>query len=220
MDRTPTPAPIRRARRTRALGRLHRSRLARSEAFRRPWTLVLGVIICVEIVVWMGVGTDWFGWGPSHVGTSSGNGNGSSPSLNPFNETIQSVLAGIRYDGNRSGYFPALDGTDVCGHCPALPFTDENYAPAVAGFWFYFNVTNTAPVFESISNFSLSTSGANPGLFTPGGLACCFPSFGSPTIAVGFLPGQTLGLAVFVHAPTIPNVGPAGFTLFFNATTP
>jgi hypothetical protein len=85
--------------------RFHRSRAA---VFRRPWTLVLGIIISAEIIIWMGVATDWFGWGPAHGGSSPANGNGSVHSLNPFNESIQRVVAAIQYTGNLTGYFPAL----------------------------------------------------------------------------------------------------------------
>jgi hypothetical protein len=194
--------------------RFRRSCLAATKV---PWTLLLGAVLSAEIVVWTGVATDWFGLTSS--GGSSG-GTSPGPNPNPYNETVRSVVANVTYTGNLSGYFPALQGQDICGHCPARPFTDDNYAPPVAGFWFYFNVTNTAAYYETIVNFTLSTSGANPHLFTPGYARCCYPQYQSYAGMVGFTPGRTFGLEAFVYAASLPDVGPSGFVLYFNVTAP
>lgn len=181
-----------------------------------PWTLLLGVVLCAEIVLWTGVATNWFG--PATAGGSGTNPPGPNP--NPYNELIRGVVVNVTYTGNLSGYFPALENQDVCGRCPALPFMDDNYTPPVAGFWFYFNVTNDAAYYETIANFTLSTSGTNPELFVPGYAKCCYPWFESYAAMVGFTPGQTFGLAAFVYAPSIPDVGSSGFVLYFNVTAP
>lgn len=182
-----------------------------------PWTFILGVVLSAEIIVWAGVATNWFG------SFSSGTSNGTTapgPNPNPYGELVQAVIAHIVYTGNLSGYFPALQDQNVCGHCPAQPFTDDNYSPPVAGFWFNFNVTNTAPYDESIVNFTLNTSGANPQLFRPGIVRCCYPTYQSPAAQLVFILDQTLGLKVFVYAASVPDVGPSGFILYFNVTSP
>jgi hypothetical protein len=193
-----------------------RFRQHRRAAARRPVTLLLGAVLAAEIVVWTGVATNWFGVIPA--GGSSPKGT-PEPNPNPYNETVRKVVAAVNYTGNLSGYFPALQGLDICGHCPAVPFNDTAFSPPVAGFWFYFNVTNTASYYESISNFTVTTSGANPNLFLPGYAKCCYPGFLSFVAQVGFVPGQTFGLEAFVHAAFLPNVGPSGFTLYFNVTS-
>lgn len=190
--------------------RFYSSRVAATKV---PWTFLLGAVLAAEIVVWTGVATNWFGLAP---GASSGTTPGPNP--NPYNEVVQGVIANVTYSGNLSDYFPALQNQEVCGHCPAQPFMDDNYSPPVAGFWFYFNVTNTAAYYESIGNFTLSTSGANPQLFTPGYAKCCYPHYLSYAAAAGFTPDQTFGLEVFVYATSLPDVGPSGFILYFNVT--
>ncbi len=171
-------------------------------------------------MVWTGIATDWFWWGPATGSGASGGGGHSGFNPNPYNESIREVVGGIDYLGASSGYFSALQGQDICGHCPALPFVDENYSPAEAGFWFYFNVTNNGTQWETISNFSITTSGSNPGLFKPGWVACCYPLYAQATVTVGFAGNQTWSLAGFVLAPSLPDVGPAGFVLYFNVTSP
>jgi hypothetical protein len=182
-----------------------------------PWLFVLGVVVSVELVVWTGQATDWFGWTPQGaVSPSSPPG----PNPNPFNETVQSVIANVTYTGNLTGYFPALEEQDICNHCPRLPIEDDAHDPPTAGFWFYFNVTNNAPYTESIVNFTLTTSGANPQLFLPGYVVCCAPSYNSYAAQVVFPSGLTVGLGAFVTAASLPNVGPSGFILYFNVTAP
>jgi hypothetical protein len=196
-----------------------RFRRSRAGAGKPPWRLVLGAILSAEIVIWTVRATDWFGWAPGSG--APGPSGTQEPNLNPYNESIQEVVASIDYTTNASGYFPALQGTDICGHCPARPFTDYNVSPAVAGFWFYFNVTNDAPDWEWISNFSIATSGANPELFGPGFVACCYPDYyQSETNQPLFPPNATWGFAAFVQATSIPDVGPGGFVLYFNVTSP
>ncbi len=126
----------------------------------------------------------------------------------------------MTYNGASSGYFAALDGKDLCGPCPTLPTTDYNYTPAVSGFWFYVNVTSSATVYVTLSNFTVSTGGGHPTLFTLSRVVCCSPGYSEVTVRVGFTPGSEMGLAAFVYAVSIPDVGPAGLALYFNATSP
>src|SRR5271170_2705852 len=121
-----------------------RFRRSLKAAARRPWPLVFAAILSVEIVVGAGMATDWFWWAPAGGSSAAGGGGPAGPNPNPYNETIQGVWAGINYTGTSNGYFVVLEGTNICGHCPALPYTDYNISPAVAGFWFYFNVTSNA----------------------------------------------------------------------------
>jgi hypothetical protein len=199
--------------------RRSRFRTSRIAAARRPLPIVLAAILSAEIVIGAGIATDWFWFGPASGSSTSGGGK-PGPNPNPYNETILGVWASINYTDAASGYFTALQGLDICGHCPARPFTDYNFSPPVAGFWFYFNVTNNGSQYETISNFTVATSGANPSLFTPGFVACCYPSYELTTAKVGFTPGETFALAGFVHAASIPDVGPSGFVLYFNVTSP
>jgi len=192
-----------------------RFRSSRRGAARRPWTLLLGAILSAELVIWAGIGTDWFAWGGRSTTRTP-----PSPNLNPFNDSVQSVLAGINYTGNLTGYFAALEGNEICGHCPAHPFTNENFSVPVVEFRFFFNVTNSATQWEAITNFTLVTSGTDPGLFTPGGGRCCYPTYTILTGYVDFSPGQTIGLAVYAYASSLPDVGPPGFVLYFNVTSP
>ncbi|HLN50507.1 MAG TPA: hypothetical protein VK455_00375 [Thermoplasmata archaeon] len=197
-----------------------RFRRSRIGAARRPLPLLLAAILSAEIVIGAGIATDWFWFGPASGSSAPGGGGKPGPNPNPYNETILGVWAGISYTGAMSGYFIALQGKEICGHCPAIPFTDYNFSPPVAGFWFYFNVTSNATTYETISNFTVATSGANPELFSPGFVSCCYPSYESTTARVGFTPSETVGLAAFVHAASIPDVGPSGFVLYFNVTSP
>lgn len=206
-ERSPS-APVRRRIRFRRPG---------AGAAKRHFGLVLSAVLSAEIVLWAGVGTDWFGLAAS--GSSSGT-TAQGPNPNPYNETVQHVYADVTYTGNLTGYFPALEGVDICNHCPARPFTDDEFTPPVAGFWFYFNVTNKASYDESITNFTLATSGANPELFVPGYALVGYPTYLSRAARVQFLPDQTIGMAAFVYAVSIPDVGPGGFVLYFNVTAP
>ena len=174
------------------------------------------MIISAEIVVWSGIATDWFGYGPA----TSTPGGPPGPNLNPYHEEIEHVIAGVTYIGNSTGYLPALEGKDICNHCPAPPFTDYGFSPAVLGFWFEFNVTNTAVWWESMANFSVASSGPTPGLFTPGIARCCYPSFESSASYAYLEPNQTVGLEILVVAPSLADVGPSGYTIYFNVTSP
>jgi hypothetical protein len=193
-----------------------RFRLARGGTARIPWLIILGVVVSAEIVVWTGQATNWFGWVPGTTGSSSPSG----PNPNPYNETVQAVVANVTYTGNLTGYFPALQMANVCNGCPRLPVVQTNHTPPNLGFRFYFNVTNTAEYLETIVNFTLATSGTNGQLFMPGYVVCCYPSYGSYSAVVMFTPGQTVGVEVYVHAVSLPDVGPAGYTLYFNVTSP
>jgi len=202
-----------------ALGtRTRRRRLHRRTqgAVRIPWTFVLSVILSAEIFVWSGIATDWFGYGPP----GSPSTGPPPPNLNPYDEKIVHVIAGVTYHGNSTSYFPALEGKDICNHCPGLPFIDYGFSPAVLGFWFEFNVTNDATWWELMANFTVATSGPTPGLFTPGIARCCYPSFESAASYAYLEANQTVGLKILVVAPSLADVGPSGYTLYFNVTSP
>ena len=194
-----------------------RFRRARAGTARIPWLIILGVVVSAEIVVWTGQATNWFGWVPATKGSGTGP---AGPNPNPYNETVEAVIANVTYTGNLTGYLPALEQENVCNHCPRLPVVQTNHTPPNLGFRFYFNMTNNAAYYESIVNFTMTTSGANPQLFMPGYVVCCYPAYGSYSAVVGFTPGQTIGVEVYVHAVSLPNVGPAGFVIYFNVTSP
>lgn len=175
----------------------------------------------------MGLGraTSWYGLVPYSASTSHGgtvHTPPSGPNLNPYNEAVQAVLASITYNGNSSGYFAALEGTQLCDRCPVVPHTDDLFSPPFVGFWFYVNVTNSANQWETLTNFTVSTSGTDPTLFTLEWVVCCYPLYQYLVLAdgAGFTAHQTLGLGVFTEAAQLPDVGPSGFTLDFNVTSP
>ncbi|MGP8074206.1 MAG: hypothetical protein ACLP74_04185 [Thermoplasmata archaeon] len=199
--------------------RLRRSKRAASST---KWPLVIAAVASVVIVLAVGAATNWFWYAsaPSSGGGGGGGGGHSGPGPNPYNETISAVYSSVTYNGASSGYFAALDGKDLCGPCPTLPTTDYNYTPAVSGFWFYFNVTSSASAYVTLSNFTVTTRGSDPALFTLSRVVCCSPSYSEVTIRVGFTPGAEMNLAAFVYAASIPDVGPAGMALYFNATSP
>jgi hypothetical protein len=198
--------------------RLRRSRQGASSA---KWPLVLAAVASVVIVLAVGAATNWFWFASATSGGGGGGGGGhSGPGPNPYNETISAVYSSVTYNGASSGYFAALDGKDLCGPCPTLPTTDYNYSPAVSGFWFFFNVTSSAGAYVTLSNFTVTTRGSDPTLFTLSRVVCCSPSYSEVTVRLGFTPGAEWGLAAFAYALAIPDVGPAGVALYFNATSP
>jgi len=205
------------------VGRRGGFRRSRGGRLRRLWTLILVGVVAAEVVVGLGRASNWYGFGPyvpPNTGTVSPPPSG--PNLNPYNETISAVLASITYTGSSSGYFAALQGTQICPRCPVIARTESVFSPPFVGFPFYVNVTNGAGQWETLSNFTLSTGGANPTLFVLALVVCCYPLYQYLVLAdgVGFVPDQTLGLGGFAEAGELPDVGPAGFTLYFNVTSP
>jgi hypothetical protein len=191
---------------------------------RRPGLLTWIAVVCV-VAVLIEVGAVTNGFGLAHLlfpskGTSPGP---SGPNPNPYNETILAVTASIVY-GTGRGEFPALQGTDLCNLCPALPLENASYDPPVAGFWFFFNVTNEGTNGTHIGNFTLGTSGSEPHLFRMVNVVCCSPRYEEVVTAVYFTPvgttGSSFGLAAYVIASSIPPTVLGGYTLYFNSTSP
>ena len=116
----------------------------------------------------------------------------------------------MTYNGASSGYFAALDGKDLCGPCPTLPTTDYNYTPAVSGFL----VLRQRDKFGNRVCDAVQLHGVYR-RWTPDALhalaRCLLLSRRlEVTVRVGFTPGSEMGLAAFVYAVSIPDVGPAG----------
>jgi len=150
-------------------------------------------------------------------------GSGSSgppgPGPNPFDENVTAVLSSIIY-GTGDHSFPSLQGVQLCGQCPAAPTENASYDPPVAGLWFYFNVTNVGSNWTYLANFTLTTSGSNPHLFTLAGVVCCSPTYSEIVLRIGFTPGAHYGFRAYVIASSIPYDGATGYSLYFNATSP
>ena len=190
---------------------------------RRRVLLTSVAAVCVAaVLIEVGAVTNGFGLapllskGPSPTGPPG-------PDPNPYNETILAVTASVVY-GNGKGLFPALQGTDLCSRCPALPRENASYDPPVAGFWFFVNVTNEGTNGTYLANFTLGTSGTNPHLFRMVGVVCCWPGYEEVVSRVYFTPdgsaGSKFGLAAYVIASAIPSTASGGYTLYFNSTSP
>lgn len=189
---------------------------------RRSRLLWVAVACGLAVVVEVAVFTNAFGLivaKSSSGGTPVGPPPGPNP--NPYNESITGVNTTITYyEKNATGYFPALEGKQLCPACPERPKTNYNYTPPAAGFWFYVNVTNTGNTDEELSNFSLTTSGPNAALFVLVVVLCCYPLYGEETYALSFLSGATWSLAAYVIAAAIPDDGTTGYALTFSAVSP
>lgn len=187
---------------------------------RRRWVYLIAALCVAAIVLEVGFVTDWFGLASRPAGTSA-NPPSTGTNPNPFNQTVRSVTASVSYRGSAAGSFPALDGTNLCPECPALPRADYSASPPEAVFSFYVNVTNTGTAFALLANFSLRTvnyAGAGP--FALRAVLCCSPTYSEGADSLGFLPGQTLGLAGVAYATYVPDNGPLGYELAFSATSP
>ncbi len=185
-----------------------------------PWVAVACV---AAVVIEGGAVTGWFGlsglFAPPGGGTAP-----SGPNPNPYDENVTGIWAQVTYtNGNRSS-FPALQGTNLCSGCPRLPPVNRSYSPPVAGIWFYFTVTNYGTNGTSISNFTLTTSGADPTLFRLVGVVCCAPTYEEVVVRAYFTPypsiGDSLSFAAYAVATAIPNDGSLGYALYFNVTAP
>lgn len=200
---------------------------ARSPYRGRPWIvrqtrahplLFVAVLVCVAAVfIEVAATTHFFGL----VQPSSGGGS-TLPSLNPYGEVIFAVNSSVTYHSGSSGYFPALDGTDLCQYtCPKTPVLVSNNGNTSIGVFFYVNVTNTATTDESLSNLTLTTSGANTDLFSLV-LICCYPTYQEPfskwTDAAS---GATVGLRGYAYVTVpIPYTGAGGYSLLLESTSP
>jgi hypothetical protein len=187
---------------------------------RRRGILLWVAVACVAAaVIEVGAVTSWFGL-PALLSPHGGGSTPSGPNPNPFNENITGIWAQVTYtNGNRSS-FPALQGTNLCSGCPKLPPVNRSYDPPVSGIWFYFAVTNYGKNATSISNFTLSTSGADPSLFRLVGVVCCAPTYQEVVTSVYFTSMTSFSLAAYAVATAIPNDGSLGYALYFNVTAP
>ena len=164
------------------------------------------------------VGVVTSGFGLLRSGSSSGP---SSPNLNPNKEAILAIFSAVTYRGSGSGYFSNLTDRNLCaGTCPlvlaSVPANRSEF-----GIFFYLNVTNNASSTERLANFSLSTGGANPDLFSFA-VGCCFHDNYSEDVSVlDALPHTTTGLRGFVFTnEVIPYTSAGGYTVYFNSTSP
>jgi hypothetical protein len=190
-------------------------------ARRSKFTLLawVGVVCLIAVVGEIGFVTNGFG-----LGSLVGKGSHPSPSPanpNPDNERITGMTGAIVYHGGGSGNFPGLSGGNLCPACPILPTVYANASPPVAGVWVYFNVTFTGTSPQSISNFTLTTSGSNPALFTLIGVYTA-PRYSESATSLTFTSGRgsTIGLGVFAEATSIPGDGSTGYSLTFSVTSP
>jgi hypothetical protein len=140
----------------------------------------------------------------------------SLPNLNPGNVPILGVQGQINFTGSSSDYLTLVGGSNLCPLCPVVPTATDRYTPPVVGFWFFLNVSNLGTTYHTIDSFKLvgPTSGNAP-IFLVRAVLCCGPSYEEPSQSVGFTPGQTIGLEVFVQATSIPATGTSGYYLSF-----
>jgi len=194
---------------------------------RRPRILLWVLVACLAaVVIEVGAVTDGFGIGS--LLASRGPSSSGSPGPNPYGEEVTAVYASL--SGSGAGSFPSLEGTNLCliPACPATPKEDTTYDPPVAGMWFFFNVSNVGSTGAYLSNFTLTTSGSEPHLFELVAVKCCYAgsgasSYGEVVTSVYFTSsgsGSYHGLAAYAIAASIPDDGPTGYALYFNATSP
>lgn len=186
---------------------------------RRRRLIVWAAVACVAaVLIEVGAVTDLFGFG--WFGKSGTSTPSPPPNPNPYDENITSVLGSIAYSGSGTDPFPILNGGQLCPACPIAPKEDTSVDPPVASVWVYFNVTYTGTNDTTISNFTLSTSGSDPGLFELLGVFAP-PAFGETVTLVTFWSGHaTWELAFHASASSIPNDGSAGYQLTLHVTSP
>ena len=177
-------------------------------------------VVLIEIAAVTGV----FAWVQHPFGTPGP----SVPDLNPDGQTILAIPSNITYFGGPTGYFPALNGTDLCGgRCPELPhlwISDRPSLPSEIGVFFYYNVTNVGTTDVNLSPPVLATSGPIPTLFFLQ-TYCCWSGthqsywemISSP---VQLTPGTIVGLEGYAFTTVaLPKVPAGGYTLFVNFTS-
>lgn len=182
----------------------------------------LGLACLAAVTVEAGALTGWFGLSSTATSVAAvGNTAPWGPDPNPFHETVRAVYATISYPGASSGYFSIRPAGNLCPACPAPPQLDQSQNPPVAGFHFFFNVTNTATEYLSFGNFTLTVVGtASASPFSLRGVLCCFPNYEELTPGASLTPGQSLGFLVYVTAARIPSNGGQGYSLELRATAP
>jgi hypothetical protein len=170
-----------------------------------------GVVCVAAVMVEVGIVTDGF----DLIRKPSAATSPPAPLTNPYNETIQYVNVSINYSG--SAPTGLIDpSTNICPGCPGLPLYDTYYSPPRAGVWFYFNISNPSKTaYATLANFTITTSGANPGLFTLIGIDSSYPEYDENVTNTwpAVPPMQNLSFAGLATATSLPYDGPTGYTL-------
>ena len=180
--------------------------------------LTWATVGCVAaVVIEVALFTNGFGLLSARASSSGSTPPGPGP--NPYDVNVTSVTADLAYNGKGVNPFPALVGGELCTRCPMAPRADDNFTPAVAALYVYFNVTNAGTNWTTLGNFTLSTSGSNASLFTLRSITVG-PSYDEPTPQVGFTPGMTQGLLAIVTSPSVPPNGGVGYALTLHMTCP
>jgi len=197
----------------------------RRQAKRHPAILVVGVICAAVVLLEVGAVTGFFGLSALKSSPKSP----APPDLNPYGEVIVEVVSHVNYTGAGSGYFAELEGQNLCGAagCNALTYYPA-YSPPEIGFFFYFNVTNTAAHDENISQPKLGVSGPDHEIFLLVTF-CCYTTESKPyseplTDGAKFEPngenGSTIGLRGYIYATDPIPQSPSGtYDLYFNVTS-
>ena len=170
------------------------------------WTAV-GCVAAVLIEV--ALFTNGFGLLGTH---GTGGTTPPGPNPNPYDVNVTSVTSDVAYHGPGLNPFPGLVGAELCDRCPVAPRADYNFTPAVAVLYVYFNVTNTGGNWTNLSNFTLTTSGSDPGLFTLASITQG-PDYSEPTNFTSFTPGMTKPLLATITAESVPPNGSSGYSL-------
>ncbi len=141
------------------------------------------------------------------------------PNPNPYAVNVTSVTAALVFNGKGTNPFPFLVGGELCSRCPQAPQANANYSSEGAVLLVYFNVTNSGENWTTLGNFTLTTSGPNPSLFTLNSMQVG-PAYGEPTPQIGFTPGQTDGLLAFISVGNLTSNGGVGYALTLHMTCP
>ncbi len=205
------------------------SRIARV-AHQSPLLLATAIGCAVVVAV---AGTVFFVL-PAYSKGSSGYSTGpGGPNLNPYSMEIFGLESTIAYTGGSSGYFPALNGTDLCSPvCPVLPALKETRSGWALVLPIFYNVTNAnATMTERLGLPTFGISGANQTVFTIQ-LLCCYSAIPQNaytevvTPGTTFAPGSdatgsTFGFEALVFAyAAVPDRTDGGYTLYYNFTAP
>lgn len=196
-----------------------RSPPAMFRARRRRSVLLWAALACaVAVVIEVGAVTNAFGLlnKPGSGGSSGPPG----PNPNPYDENVTSLVGALAYHGSGQSPFPSLNGVaNLCVHCPIAPMARSNGTTTVAVVWIYFNVTYTGSNNTHIANFTLTTSGSDPDLFTLIGVFV--PPYGEASTQITFWQDHpTWAMLVQAEATSIPNDGSTGYQLTLGMTSP
>lgn len=192
-------------------------------AKRPPVLLIIGFACAAAVLVEVGAVTGFFGLAGWHSGTQGP----TPPNLNPHGERILAIGGNTTYFGSIQDYFPAIDGTSLCGlKCPELPkeWPSDGILPAEVGVFFYYNVTSTASVDVNLSMPVVSTSGPLSTLFFLETF-CCYSKADPPYVelidsAIQVPPSVDFGLEGYAYTTVpLPAVASGGYTLYVNFTS-